>query len=185
MSIPTSQDCCESSQYWRQKASDRHPGILPLSLCWGKFKSQKRADPKSDRAPARGAGPRALGSRRGGVTRGDAGRHTVLPRPPARLERRRPGPQPAPAGGAGGESARGGARARGLAHFFGERAVAPAPRGGAGGPGSLGAGRVTAHSPRLRFPRLRLTVRLSGGRWLRGAGRCPLPGLRRDSNVSH
>lgn len=58
-SVPTSQGCCENSQYWREKASDHHPGTLSPSLYWGKFKSQKRADPKSGLAPARGAG-RAL-----------------------------------------------------------------------------------------------------------------------------
>lgn len=47
-------------------------GYLPLYLGWGKFKSRERADPRSGPAPARGAGRRALGSRRSGVTRGDA-----------------------------------------------------------------------------------------------------------------
>lgn len=88
----SSQDCCESSQYWREKASNHHPGILPLSLRWGKFKSRKRADPKSSRAPARGAWRRALGSRRGGVTWGEAGQPRALPRTPTQLERHQPGP---------------------------------------------------------------------------------------------
>lgn len=150
MTVPTSQGCCENLQDWREKASDHHPGILPLSLCWGKFKSRKRAEPKGGRAPARGVGRGVLGSRRGGVTRGDAGRCGPLPRPPARLRRRQPGCLP--------DSRRGGRRlgAR-RPRSFSRGAVG---RGGAPAwgrdsrPGSLGGlrprrgapGRVTAHS---------------------------------------
>lgn len=50
------QGCCVSLQYWREKTSVHHPGFLLLWLCWGKFKSQKRADPKRYCTPAQRRG---------------------------------------------------------------------------------------------------------------------------------
>lgn len=152
-------------------------GYSPLYIRWGKFKSRKRADPKSGPAPARRGGARVSGKQAGGVTRGDARRRGALPHPPARLGYRRPGCPPCGRRGGG----RGAARARGPAPLVGARAVAPAPGGGAGEPGSRC---VTAHSPRLRFPPRRVWSRFSCGRWVWGVGTCPLSHPRRNPDVS-
>lgn len=54
-------------------------GYSPLYIRWGKFKSRKRADPKSGPAPARRGGARVSGKQAGGVTRGDAELFRTLP----------------------------------------------------------------------------------------------------------
>lgn len=159
------------------RKGQRPPSGYFASLCWGKFKSRKRADPRGRHAPARGAGRGTLGSRRGGVTRGDA-----------EVSRARPG-----GSGTVGQAARlaasknvGLRRARGLSPFVGARAAAL--RSGAGPP-SLGPWEPVA-SPHRRalVPPPAALSRASGrpscGCWACGAGKRPLPGPRRNFSVS-
>lgn len=68
--------------------------VFGLSALLGEIQISKKGGPERRLCACARGGAQALGSGRGGVTRGDARRRGAPLRPPARLRRRRPGCPP-------------------------------------------------------------------------------------------